>query len=142
MTTYSVTETISATAEEVWELLIDADRYPEWNSTIVSLEGNIEVGSTIRLVSTLNPKRVFKLKVNEMVAPHRMVWADGMPLGLFRGVRTYTLRAIGEGRTEFEMEEVFSGILEPLISRAIPDMTDSFQEFARSLKVAAEAAPT
>lgn len=41
--------------------------------------------------------------------------------------------------TEFSMEEVFSGLLEPLISKSIPDMTDSFEQFADGLKRAAEA---
>jgi hypothetical protein len=138
VTTYSVKETISCPPDGVWDLLTDAAGYSSWNTTIVSIEGEIELGSRIKLVSTVNPKRAFKLNVSEMDRPHNMVWSDGLPLGLFRGVRTFTLAAVGEGQTEFEMVEVFSGLLEPLISRSIPDMTDSFAEFAASLKVAAE----
>ncbi len=138
MTTYSVTESISADADAIWELLTDAAAYPDWNSTIISLDGEIAVGNRISLVSTVNPKRAFKLTVEEMAKPHRMVWADGMPLGLFKGVRTYTLTP-GDGVTTFEMTEEFSGLLEPLISKGIPDMTESFHEFAASLKRAAEA---
>ena len=138
MTTYSVKKTISAPAEEVWALLTNAAEYPEWNSTIVSLEGEVALGNRIKLVSTVNPKRAFKLTVSEMEEPRRMVWSDGMPLGLFRGVRTFTLSPAGEGATAFEMEEVFSGLLEPLISKSIPDMSDSFEEFGESLKRAAE----
>ncbi len=139
MTSYSVKKTISAPADEVWALLTTAAAYPEWNSTIVSLEGEVALGNRIKLVSTVNPKRAFKLTVSEMDEPRRMVWSDGMPLGLFRGVRTFTLSPAGEGATTFEMEEVFSGLLEPLISKSIPDMTDSFEEFGESLKRAAEA---
>ena len=36
------------------------------------------------------------------------------------------------------MEEVFSGLLEPLISKSIPDMSESFAQFADGLKEAAE----
>ena len=61
-----------------------------------------------------------------------------MPLGLFKGVRTYTLTPQGDGTTEFSMEEVFSGLLEPLISKSIPDMSESFEQFADGLKRAAE----
>ena len=139
MTTYTVKKQIAAGAETIWEILTDAAAYPQWNSTIVSLEGEIALGKRIKLVSTVNPKRAFKLSVTELEAPRRMVWADGMPLGLFRGVRTYTLTPDASGNTEFEMTEIFSGLLEPLISRSIPDMTDSFAEFAESLKRAAEA---
>ena len=139
MTTYSVKKTIAAPADQVWALLTDAAGYPEWNSTIVSLEGQIALGNRIKLVSTVNPKRAFKLTVSEMDEPRRMVWSDGMPLGLFRGVRTFTLTPADDGATTFEMVEEFSGLLEPLISKSIPDMSDSFEEFGESLKRAAEA---
>lgn len=137
MAAYSVTRTISAPAERVWALLTDASGYLDWNPTIVSLDGSIEEGNTIALVSTLNPKRTFALKVSEVEAPRSMVWSDGMPLGLFRGVRTFTLDEEG-GATTFGMEEIHSGLLEPLISKSIPDMTESFEEFADGLKAAAE----
>ena len=38
------------------------------------------------------------------------------------------------------MSEVYSGPLAGLIGRSIPDMTESFEEFADGLKEAAEAA--
>ena len=68
-----------------------------------------------------------------------MVWSDGMPLGLFRGVRTFSLRELGDGGTAFLMQEVYSGALAGLITRAIPDLTESFAQFADGLKSAAEA---
>ncbi len=39
------------------------------------------------------------------------------------------------------MDEVYSGPLAPLITKAIPDLTDSFAQFADGLKAAAEGAP-
>lgn len=136
-TKYSVSATIDAGPEKVWALLTDASTYRDWNSAVVSIDGTIARGEKIRLVSAVNPKRTFTLTVTELDAPRRMVWADGMPLGLFKGVRTYTLRPVG-GQTEFTMEEVFSGPLAPLITKTIPDMTDSFELFAGGLKSAAE----
>jgi hypothetical protein len=63
-----------------------------------------------------------------------------MPLGLFKGERTYRLDE-RDGATEFSMTEQFSGLLSGLITRAIPDLTDSFNLFADSLKSAAEVNP-
>jgi hypothetical protein len=139
MTTYSVKKTIAAPAQTVWELPTNSASYPEWNSTVVSLDGDIAEGNRIKLVSKVNPKRSFKLTVSEVDEPRHMVWSDGMPLGLFRGVRTFNLVPLEDGSTVFEMTEVFSGLLEPLISKSIPDMSDSFDEFGESLKRAAEA---
>lgn len=66
-----------------------------------------------------------------------MVWEGGMPLGLFRGVRRFTLTPSGRG-TDFHMSEEFSGLLAPLITRSIPDLTPSFEKFANGLKALAE----
>ena len=137
-TSYSASRTIEADPEKVFALLTDAKSYSSWNPAVLSLDGTIAPGEKIRLVSVVDPKRTFTLTVTEVESPRRMVWADGMPLGLFKGVRTYTLQPIGEGRTEFSMAEVFSGPLAPLITRAIPDMTESFELFAEGLKSAAE----
>ncbi len=135
---YSASRTIDANPGKVFALLADAKSYSSWNPAVLSLDGTIAVGEKNRLVSVVNPKRTFTLNVTEVESPHRMVWADGMPLGLFKGVRTYTLTASGSDRTEFTMTEVFSGPLAPLITKAIPDMTDSFEMFAEGLKAAAE----
>jgi uncharacterized protein YndB with AHSA1/START domain len=136
---YAGTSTIAAAPDRVWALLTDAASYPRWNPTVVSLGGTIAAGQKIRLVSSLDPKRTFKLKVAEVDAPHRMVWSSGMPWGLFSGRRTFTLSPRPDGGTDFSMEEKFSGPMAPLITKAIPDMTDSFAEFAQALKAAAEA---
>lgn len=137
---YHVSRHIDAPVERVWALLTDAASYRAWNRAVVSIEGPITEGATISLVSIVNPKRTFKLKVTEMTPPNRMVWGDSMPLGLFEGERTYRLEEVAGG-TEFSMTELLSGPLSGLITRTIPDMTDSFNQFADGLKTAAEATP-
>lgn len=136
-TQYSVTRQIDAPRETVWSLLTDASSYADWNPAVVSIDGPIAQGNRIRLVSVVNPKRAFKLTVTAMEPPHRMVWSDGMPFGLFTGERTYLLREV-DGGTEFSMTEVFSGPLAGLITKSIPDMTESFAMFADGLEAAAE----
>ncbi len=135
---YRVERRIAASPEIVWGLLTDAESYRDWNDAVVSIEGPIVEGGTIRLVSIADPKRTFSLTVAEMAPPHAMVWADGMPLGLFRGRRTYRLTPTPDGGTEFSMVEEFSGPLAGLITRFIPDLTESFERFADGLRRGAE----
>lgn len=136
---FHVTRTIAAPAETVWALLADAASYAGWNPSIARIEGRIVQGGRISLVSELNPKRTFKLKVTELDRPSRMVWSSGMPFGLFTGRRTYLLTERG-GATEFSMTEEFTGPLAGLIGKSIPDMTASFNEFADGLKAGSESA--
>jgi hypothetical protein len=134
---YSVTRLIEAPAERVWALLTDVGEQARWNKTLVSIEGQIVDGGTVTLISTVNPKRSFSLEVSDVSAPDHMTWSDGMPLGLFTATRTFDLKDQG-GKTEFSMKEVYGGLLAGLITRSIPDMTDSFNEYAETLKAAAE----
>lgn len=135
---YSVERTIHASPQRVWQLLTDTDAYPSWNPAVVSLSGRIADGETIALVATVNPRRTFSLAVSDVEPAERMVWSDGMPLDLFRGVRTFSLRSLEPDRTEFSMEERYSGVLATLITRAIPDLTESFAQFGDGLERAAE----
>jgi uncharacterized protein YndB with AHSA1/START domain len=74
----SVSTTIMADPAIVWALLTHAAEYPRWNSTVVSIQGEIEAGETILLKSTLNEKRTFKLTVKKFVPEKRLVWGDAM----------------------------------------------------------------
>jgi hypothetical protein len=136
---YAVALSIAAPAQRVWELLVDAPAYTRWNASVVSVEGPIELGRTIKLVSAVNPGRTFILKVSAMDPAHRMVWAGGMPLGLFTGTRTFAIEPAGVG-CRFSMSEVYTGPMSGLIFKSIPDLNDSFKQFAECLKTAAERA--
>jgi hypothetical protein len=133
-----VERSIAAPADRIWGLLTDGAGYPGWNPTVISIEGRIAPGEKIALRSTLNPERTFKLRVELMEAPRRMVWSSGMPLGLFKGTRTFTVEPNGD-QSRFTMQEVYTGPLAPLITKSIPDMTENFNEFADAVLQAAEA---
>lgn len=78
------------------------------------------------------------MKVQELVPGKKLAWQEGMPLGLFKGVRTFTLPEQENRKVEFRMHEEFSGLMSPLIVRSMPDLTESFEQFATSFKVKAE----
>lgn len=135
---YSVERQIAASPEAVWAVLADGAKYVEWDPNIEKLDGTIALGETITVHTKLS-SRAFPVKVTRFDANAAMEWTGGMPLGLFKGVRRFTLSA-KDGGTEFIMREVFSGLLLPLIGRTIPDLSESFEEFADGLKARAEGA--
>jgi uncharacterized protein YndB with AHSA1/START domain len=128
---------IRAKPEKIWSLLTNAAEFPRWNSTVQSIEGQIALGQRIRLRVPIAPKRVFKLKVSELEAGKRMLWQDGAA-PMFKGVRTFTLSPRDDGSVEFSMEEVFSGLMLPMIAGSLPDFAPSFERYAADLKRAAE----
>ncbi len=138
MKSFATSIFINATPAVVWAILADGAEWPSWNPTIIRVEGTIAPGGKLKVFTALSPKRAFPVRVSEFDAPRRMVWTGGMPLGLFKGVRSYTLTPV-TGGIEFSMQEVFSGLFSPLIGRTIPDLQPSFVEFATALKKRAEA---
>jgi uncharacterized protein YndB with AHSA1/START domain len=135
---YSVTREIDAKPQVIWELLTRASGYPEWNPAVLGIEGEIAEGEKMRLTSIVDPDRQFKLTVSDVEAPRHMVSSDGMPLGLFRGTRSFDVVPRGDGTSDFRMEEVYTGLMAPLIPKSIPDMTESFDKVADGLKSAVE----
>lgn len=129
---------IAAPPEALWSLLTDAPGYPRWSSTVARVEGEIVPGGKLKLFTAASPGRAFSLMVTVFDRPTPMVWSGGMPLGLFKGERTFDITPLAGGRTAFALREELSGLLAPLITKSIPDLQPAFDAFAADLKRAAE----
>ena len=139
MKTYQATAIINATPQHIWDVLIDTDRYADWDPGMIRIEGRLALGERVKFFTKFSPEKAFPVKVTGYQAAQRMVLTGGMPLGLFKSERTHTLEPIDATRTKFHTEEIFSGLLLPLFGKQIPDLTDSFENFVAGLKQQAEA---
>ena len=128
---------IYAKPDRIWALLTNAERFPSWNSTVTSLKGDIELGQRLELRVPLDPKRTFRPRVTRLEKDREMEWSDGIA-PMFKGVRRFRLTPKDDGVTEFEMTEVFSGVMLPLIKGSLPDFGPAFEAYAADLKRAAE----
>ncbi len=137
MRAYEATSLIHASPERVWEVLSDVASWPRWESGVTKVDGVLGLGEKLSISVEANPGRAFPVKVVTLREPQQIVVRGGMPLGLFTGVRTYTLDADGAG-TRFTMREEYAGPLAGVIVRSIPDLGPSFQQFADGLKRQAE----
>lgn len=138
MLVFSATTTIAATPEQIWAVLTDLPRYPEWDPYAERIEGAVAPGAKITAYTKLSPGRAFPVTVTDLAPGRRMVWASGMPLGLFKGARSFTLTPRPDGTVEFTVREEFSGPLLGLIKGSLPDMNEPFRQFAAGLKARAE----
>lgn len=128
---------IAAPPERVWALLTDAPRFPAWNSTVTKLDGRIALGERLSLEVPTAPGRTFRPKVTRLEPARIMEWTDGMA-PMFKGARRFALTPTATGGTEFEMEEVFTGLMVPMIKGSLPDFAPVFDAYAADLKRAAE----
>jgi len=133
--TTSISISIDSDLSIIWTLLTNASDYPRWNSTIISLEGKIEPGEKIKLRSTLDERRTFKLKITNMIPEKTMAWQGNS------GERIYSLDEDENGRVKFSMTEKIGGLIFPLYAGYIPPFNEAFEKFAEDLKKEAEIIP-
>ncbi len=134
---YEASVVIAARPDVVWEVLVDGAAYPTWDSGVTAVDGPIVDGGKITVRAEVSPDRAFPVTVS-LDPPRLMRWTGGMPLGLFRGDRRFTLVPTADGGTRFTMREEYTGLLLPLIARSMPDLRPSFRQFADGLKARAE----
>jgi hypothetical protein len=135
---YEASSMIAADAEAVWAVLSDGPGWATWDSGVEGVEGRIAAGETVKIRSQAAPGRTFPVKVTAFDPPALLRFSGGMPLGLFRGVRTYELAPAAGGGTAFRVREEYTGPLLGLIWRSMPDLGPSFERFARGIKLRVE----
>ena len=137
MMKYSVSINIKASPDKIWRLLTKANEFPNWNSTVSSIEGKIALGEQLKIKVPVAPDRLFKVKVSEFIPNKSMVWRDGTA-PMFQGIRTYVLTPNSDGTTHFSMRETFRGLMLPMIAGYLPDFAPIFETYAADLQKAAE----
>ncbi|MFZ1424697.1 MAG: hypothetical protein WAS55_12795 [Saprospiraceae bacterium] len=84
-----VATNIKAQADKILRLLTESNNFTKWNSTQVSLQGEMKQGESTRLVYKVDPKQTFNLKVAEKTSIP-IVWKDFFAT-LFTSVRIFKL---------------------------------------------------
>ena len=62
MAVYRTTFPINASADAVWNVLADFERYPEWNPSLPSVSGDLRPGSTVSMTLAMPGRPSPKVK--------------------------------------------------------------------------------
>lgn len=142
MKTITTSIIIDAPIATVWAILMDQEAYPQWNTFIQKLQGELTLGNTIR--ATIQPPGQKAMtftpvvKVNQPEREFRWLGHLFFP-GLFDGEHYFLLEDLGEGQTKFIHGEQFSGILSGIILKMMGDNTKAgFLAMNEALKARAE----
>lgn len=116
---------IDASKEQVWSVLVDFDRYAEWNPFIVEVLGTADPGADLRV--TLSPPggRAVTVKptVTEVAPARTLEWLGRLgPRGVFDGRHRFELHDSPNG-SRLIQREVFTGVLVPLFARTLDERT-------------------
>ena len=134
---------IEAPAQRVWDILLDVEKYGEWNPFTPRVDTNFEVGSPVVLHVNMGPVKLKQPELIQAVEPPRLL-AWGMTMGahfLLFTRREQRLQALSETSCRYETSDSFSGLLTPLIMLLCGRLIRrGFNDVARALKVRSQAA--
>lgn len=146
MRTVVTTIDIDAPPMDVWAVLTDLSRYPEWNPHIREGAGEVAAGNRLTLRMFPPKGRPVTIRPLVLVAEPGAEWRllAGLPgvFGrlVFSGEHRFTLDPAGGG-TRLVQSETFRGILVPFIGKALTGARASFREQNEALKKRAETRP-
>lgn len=106
--------TINASRKKVWEVLTNHSEYPEWNSFIKKIEGDLNAGERLKVI--IQPKEssnmTFKPIVLEYKDQKMLKWKGNFIIrGLFDGTHIFELFDNENGTITFKQSEIFEGVL-------------------------------
>lgn len=128
---------IAASAQRVWEALVDVRQWPEWNPTLRSAQGPLEVGRWVSMRLQLGPARIaVRQHVQAVDAPRRLVWRTRNVADGFMDVdRSFEIEPLPGGGVVLRQAETARGpvapIAMPLLRRWI---LRGYEDLARALK--------
>lgn len=143
MRTIEATTEIAASPQQVWEVLTDFPRYPEWAAYIRQIDGHAEKGSPLRLVigpPDGPPYYAVCTRFVEATPGLRLAWAAVIPGAawlppvIFGGAHELVLTALPNGGTRLLHREQFSGVLARLTNNGPRGADEGFEAFNTALK--------
>lgn len=132
---------IEAQPKKVWEILTDFENYPEWNSFVKSIEGNIKVGNiiSVRIEPPNGNGLTFKPVVVAYDPPKELRWLGKFFIkGVFDGEHQFKLIDNKNGTTTFIQSETFTGILVGVFKNNLNNTKTGFEQMNLELKELAE----
>lgn len=104
---------IQARPDEVWQVLTNLDKYPEWNPFIKRAIGNATVGEKVEITVRSGAKEMVLHCIVARVEPNKeLCWKYHVisPF-LFRGEHSFIIDQVESNRVRFIDREIFNGLL-------------------------------
>ncbi|MDB5474517.1 MAG: hypothetical protein JWP49_28 [Phenylobacterium sp.] len=133
---------VQASAETIWNVLHDLERWGEWNPLYPKAAGTIRIGSTLDLTLALpgQPLREIHPVVLEWVPNEQLHWKLTMMGGLVKTVRYIEIEQLAEASCIVANGEIFGGFMGPSVGKQLGRAIHrGFVQFSEALKARAEA---
>jgi len=132
---------IDAPAALVWEAAKDFASYPKWNPFMVSVSGELKVGTVLDVVVRTPGRkdRRFPSKVMEIKEHEQLLFKGTQIKGLVSSDHFIDFVQLGPNKTKFSQNIIFKGIGVPLAGGEIKDSQKGLDQMNGAFKVRCEA---
>lgn len=130
---------INASAEKVWKILADFEKYDQWNPFIRKITGKAREGAKIAIhIETPSGKsRRYEPTVTKVDQGRELRWLGKS--WLLNGEHIFAIEPLQGERVRFVQREVFDGLLTSIFGKSLDtDVKQGFEEMNRALKERAE----
>ncbi len=132
---------IEASPEKIWAILTDFAKHPKWNPFIKSIRGEKKIGG--KLTVSIEPPggngMTFQPIVTSFKENAEFRWKGKLGLrGIFDGEHYFQLIRQENNQTKLIHGEQFSGILVPLMGKALDKTKEGFELMNKALKTESE----
>jgi hypothetical protein len=133
---------IDASSEEVWNVLMNHDAYPEWNPFIIKISGSTKPGGflEVTLQTEGSDPMEFKPIVLKNQFNQELRWKGKLGItGIFDGEHYFILEETTPNQTRFIQGENFTGLFSGLLMMMIgEDTKEGFISMNNALKTRVE----
>ncbi|MEO6470915.1 MAG: SRPBCC domain-containing protein [Aeromicrobium sp.] len=139
----SVTVEIEAPAAFVWDVLVDYERYPEWNPYTIAVETTLELDDRIDLtlpqVDGSDSTFVNREFIRIVDPPRHLRYDTGEEMVGIHGMRDQWITELGPDRCSYYTTDTLSGELADLVMETTGDWIKAgFDSVAIALKARSE----
>jgi hypothetical protein len=127
---------LSASPERVWQVFTDLASFRDWNPFIKEAEGELKVGSKLRIVLQPPGRGAMELRPEmlSVVANREVSWRGRIP-GVFTGEHKFTLERTDDNGTRFVQRSTFAGLATRFFRRDfVEGMRRGFEAMEVALK--------
>ncbi len=133
---------VNAPVDQVWQTLMEFDKYSEWNPFIPSISGNPKVGEKLNI--SIHPPEKSPMKFTPIVlvcqSNKEFRWVGKLGLtGIFDGEHYFKLSSINGQETKLIHGENFTGLLSGIVFNMLKNSTiKGFELMNQRLKMRIE----
>jgi len=104
---------VNAPKEKVWKVLLNTDKYEEWNSVIKSVEGILKEGGRVNFIFHQEEGKSYPISAKvRKVETNSLLNQFGGYTGIITYNHTYTLKK-SDTNTKVIIQEEYSGLMVP-----------------------------